>query len=234
MNRPRFAIYFAPERGSTLDRFGSAWLGRSCYTNGYVAPLSLAPHIDELRKRHLADPFRYGFHATLKPPFHLARNTAVKQLTDALREFAKEKTPFLAPPLCVREIGGFIALTLSTPSPLVARLADECVSHFDAFRAPPSENETTRRKAAGLSPRQEALLALWGYPYVMEEFRFHMTLTGKIADENARGELLAALNELWRDLPEQPLNMDAIALFCQESQGQPFYVLDRFLLGRAA
>ena len=32
-----------------------------------------------------------------------------------------------------------------------------------------------------LTPAQEALLMRWGSPYVMDEFRFHMTLTGRLA-----------------------------------------------------
>ena len=39
---------------------------------------------------------------------------------------------------------------------------------------------TTQHGKSGLTDRQEALLTQWGYPYVMEEFRFHITLTGAL------------------------------------------------------
>lgn len=51
---------------------------------------------------------------------------------------------------------------------------------LDRFRAPVSGAERARRRNAGLSPPQEALLAQEGYPKVMEEFRFHMTLTAQL------------------------------------------------------
>jgi hypothetical protein len=34
--------------------------------------------------------------------------------------------------------------------------------------------------AAGLNQSQVANLDRWGYPYLFADFRFHMTLTGKV------------------------------------------------------
>lgn len=233
MNRQRYAIYFAPGEGTPFDRFGASWIGRSAYSGQHANGLELSPEIDELRRHHLAEPYRYGFHATLKPPFHLARGCVSKQLVDALRDFTREKAPFWVPPLVVGEIDGFLALVPAVRSPLLEQLAGECVRQFDSFRAPPTESEMAKRRLAKLSPRQEKLLQDWGYPYVMEEFRFHMTLTGRIADDTERKAVREAVEVLWCGLATKPVLVDAVTLFCQEEGGHPFHVLDRIPFGKA-
>ena len=74
-------------------------------------------------------------------------------------------------------IGGFVAIVPATPSPGLDELAADCVTGFERFRLPMTAQERSRRLAAGLSQHQTANLERWGYPYVFEEFRFHMTLT---------------------------------------------------------
>jgi hypothetical protein len=90
------------------------------------------------------------------------------------------RAPVTIPSLEVRRLGGFIAVVPTEPSAALADLAAATVAALDPFRAPPSEAELARRRKARLSDRQEALLMKWGYPYVMEEFRFHLTLTGRL------------------------------------------------------
>ena len=53
---------------------------------------------------------------------------------------------------------------------------------FNAYRAPLSAADRERRIKAKLSPRQIELMDQWGYPYVLDEYRFHMTLTGALLD----------------------------------------------------
>jgi len=229
MNRPRYALYFVPEEGTPLDLFGASWVGRSCHTNRHMAPASLPLEIEELRLKYMADPHRYGFHATLKPPFAMANGGhSKKQLSDALSAFSREQTPILLPPLTVQALGNFIALVPSGEAPLVHRLAEDCVRQFDEFRALPSQEELAKRRAASLTLRQDAYLQTWGYPYVFEEFRFHMTLTGRIDDKDERLILQEALQLLWQELPPQPIYIDAITLLIEESRGEAFYVLERF------
>ncbi len=234
MNRPRYAIYFVPEEGTPLDQFGASWVGRSCHTNRHLAPKSLPIEIESLRLKYMADPHRYGFHATLKPPFAMANGGhSKKQLSDALSAFAGQQTPLPLPPLTVRTLGNFIALVPSREAPLVHRLAEDCVRQFDEFRALPSQEELTRRRrAASLTMRQDAYLQTWGYPYVFEEFRFHMTLTGRIDNDEERSVLQEALQSLWQEMPPQPILIDAITLLIEESKGQAFYVLERYPFAR--
>ena len=113
--------------------------------------------------------------------------------------------------IVVSRIGRFLALTPSRPESLLDRFAATVVEAFDAFRAPPSPEETERRKHSGLSPAQEALLARWGYPYVMEEFRFHMTLTGA-ADPALLDCIEPAANAFFKEVVDRPLFSTRLSL----------------------
>jgi hypothetical protein len=90
--------------------------------------------------------------------------------------------------------------------------------------------ELEKRRTAGLSARQEELLSVWGYPYVMDEFRFHMTLTGPCADDGEADAVLAGLAPLTTDLAAQPLRVDGICLFHQVDRSADFTLLQRFAL----
>src|ERR1700742_5175794 len=112
----RYAIYFCPSSGAPLHRLGSHWLGRDATTCA-----TLDPYLPDLMRREdwlrvTENPRRYGFHATLKPPFRLAEDVTLEDLQAALREFAQRRDSFEAPRLGVRTIARFLALTLSTAS----------------------------------------------------------------------------------------------------------------------
>jgi len=156
----------------------------------------------------------------------------VAELGEALHDFAAQRAPFTAPPLRPQRLGRFLALCPLEPSPALSALAADCVRAFDRFRAPPSAAELARRRQAGLSPRQEALLREWGYPYLFDEFRFHMTLTGPAGD----GEGAAILERLVAaasSLATLPLQVDAICLFHQPAPDAPFALSRRFAFGGA-
>lgn len=222
----RYAIYYAPEPGSPLDRFGAAWLGRSAHT-GAAVERTAVPGIEPQRLHDLtAEPRRYGFHGTLKPPFALREGTTAAELVDAARAFAAARAPFLLPPLKLAALGRFLALVPSAPSPELEALAEDAVRALDRFRAPPSDAELARRRRAGLTPRQEELLALWGYPYVMDAFRFHLTLTGPLEPED-RERLMAVLQPMIADLRRDPLPMDAVCVFEEAAPGVAFAIAAR-------
>jgi putative phosphonate metabolism protein len=225
----RYAVYFAPRPASPLARFGASWLGYDVASGTAAAQPEVAGIAAERLHTITAEPRRYGFHATLKPPFVLSAHRDAGELDEAAARLAAETAGFAAPPLRLAQISGFWALILSEPCPAMHALADACVSAFDRFRAPPSDADLARRRRARLSPRQEALLAAWGYPYVMDEFRFHMTLTARLdGDEGAAvGRLLAPLVE---GLCRGPLTVDAISLFCQDAADAPFRLIRRYPL----
>jgi hypothetical protein len=115
------------------------------------------------------------------------------------------------------------------PSAELERLAADCVSEFDSFRAPLTSEDRARRNPSALTPRQCEHLDRWGYPYVMEDFRFHMTLTGRL-DAGRREPVLTMLRERFSALGLKTLAIDRIALFRQDDEDSRFRILSHWKL----
>lgn len=228
----RYAVYLAPDAESALWRFGSAVLGRDAGSGQEPAPPDLPGFDAERWHRLTAEPRRYGFHGTLKAPFRLADGADETALLDALLEVAAAHHPFELPELEVRALGSFVALTPSVPVPALADLAAGAVTELDRLRAPLAAEERARRRPQMLSRRQTELLDAYGYPYVLEEFRFHMTLTGPLDT----GERCHALNALAGAFAASgaraPLEVADLALFVEEERGASFRLARRIPLGR--
>ena len=225
----RFAIYFAPPEESPLTQMAAAWLGRDAFPRS-AAALVEPPRNGfsrEVWRAATSDPRMYGFHATLKPPFRLAAHARPEELFDRARAFARSQEKFDAPPLQVSSLSSFLALTLSEPSTRLEALAEACVREFDAFRALPLDEELARRRRARLSPKHLEYLERWGYPYVMDEWRFHMTLTSSL-EPPLFDQIGAHLKGLFTPHCAAPLPVDSICIFEQPSEGEPFYVAERF------
>lgn len=220
----RFAVYYAPPAGSALAAFGASWLGWDANAGTEVAHPDVGLDVARLTRT----PRAYGFHGTLKPPFRPKEGQRVEDLDAAIAKLAARVAAFEAPPLVLRRIGRFIALVPETSSEPLAALAAACVQSLDGFRAPPTPEETAKRRKAGLSQRQEALLAAWGYPYVLEEFRFHMTLTGPL-DEEDMAAALTCLAPTTAPFGREPMPVREVCLFHQED-GAPFRILHRYPL----
>ncbi len=229
----RYAVYFAPEPDSDLYRFGSAWLGRDARNGATTKATDVNGITAERIGEITAAPRRYGFHATLKPPFALAAGHTADELQRALQAFARDCTPFDMPPLRLAEIDGFLALVPRSPSTELTALAERAVRACDTFRAPPSAAERERRAHAALDARERELLAAWGYPYVLDRWRFHMTLTERL-DSLERERVKTALEPIFAQFCREPLHVDAIALFVQPGRDEPFHYRARFAFGRAA
>jgi putative phosphonate metabolism protein len=224
----RFAIYAAPPVGDALAQFGSAWLGRDAETGEALAPPSVLG-LTPIRWNELTRQARhYGFHGTFKAPFELATGTTFTQLTDALANFAAGQPVIAALPLKLAQIAGFLALIPSADSAILDDLASGCVETFDPFRRPENAAQVAKRKS-GLTPRQSALLERWGYPYVFEEYRFHMTLTYPVPAEEAVW-LMRELAALAQPALARPLRIDALCLFVQADRHAPFRLIQRFPL----
>jgi putative phosphonate metabolism protein len=225
----RYAVYAAPAPGSPLWAFGRAWLGRCADTGEELAAAPL-PGFDATALRAITEaPRLYGWHATLKPPFALRDGTTVAELDADLRALAVRWPAIEVPPLALRALDRFLALTPSAACPALAALAEDCVVALDEFRRPAEAAELARRRAAGLSPRQEELLKRYGYPYVLDEFRYHFTLSGPLEPAT-----LAALEDVLAPLvapfAAPPHLVDQLALFQQEDAGRPFTVRARYRL----
>jgi putative phosphonate metabolism protein len=227
----RYALYFAPESGSALEWFGNHWLGRNAVTDEQLRQPALNG-VSETRLRSITEaPRHYGFHATLKPPFHLADGCGQGQLRSAIAAFVKRQRAFVVERLRLQEIGDFLALTPRAPSASLSALADACVTEFDCYRAPSEPVERAKRQAAGLSPRQQELLARWGYPYVLDEFRFHLSLTGPIDEAAERAQVIRLLESLAAPVLAEPMAVRALCLFFQPNRATPFRLTERFEFG---
>ena len=220
----RHAIYYAPSPGSTLHRLGSAWLGRDAVSDEAVKQ----PVIEGLHEV-TAEPARYGFHATLKAPFTLNSGMKRIELGDAVALIAAQMEAVVIPNLELLEIDGFLALAPSRQDKVLSFLGEICVCGLDSFRAKPSNEELARRRAAKLTARQEQHLMKWGYPYVLEEFRFHMTLTRRLQDGERRIFLKAAQAH-FAPVLGQPVELDALTVFAESRPERNFVVEERFPL----
>ncbi len=223
----RYAIYYLPPRGALYD-FGSAWLGWDVIDGVPVPHPDLPLPVADLTEA----PRKYGFHGTIKPPFRLRDGAELDDLFDAFESAVRGLTPITLDGLAVAQLGQFLALR---PQGDVAPLADitsHMVRTLDPFRAPLSEAEVQRRASVGLTTRQMALLERWGYPYVMEEFRFHLTLTGRLPLDGAE-EVHATLDHLITPLLSTPWTIDSLCL-CGEDQDGMFHLIHREMLSSSS
>jgi len=226
-NYPRYAIYHAPAPGSDLDRFGADLLGYDAFGGQDVPfPDDITQAVPDWRDL-TQDPRKYGFHATLKAPFALAPGKTEADLIAACDAFAAtaRSIPVMTP--VVDPISGFIAVVPAEQPVELNRLAADCVHDFDSFRAPTSAEDRTRRNPSALTAAQVDHLDRWGYPYVMEEFRFHMTLTGRVPAVR-REQIVAMLRERFAVLGLRTLAVDRIAVFRQDDAASRFRVLAHF------
>ncbi|MFE1599996.1 DUF1045 domain-containing protein [Methylobacterium sp. ID0610] len=215
----RYALYYTPEPGSALARFGTGILGYDSASGAAVArPEGFADAADVT-----LSPARYGFHATLKAPMRLAQGRREEDLIAAAAALAAHHPPVPVGRLVVATLGAFTALVPAESPAALGLFAAECVAALDPLRAPLSESERARRRPERLSPRQRALLDAWGYPHVFEHFRFHMTLTDALPEETRapwRERLARAYGA------GEALVIDSVTLLRQDGDA-PFRVLTR-------
>jgi len=222
----RYGIYFAPRADTSLWSKASAWLGRDA-DSGRTLDRPILPGLGGLDLDAItADPRGYGFHATLKAPFELAAERTEVELLEETRRLSQRTVPFSAH-IAPLALGPFLAFQIPGVSSEMQALHALCVCALDGFRAPLTEFDLARRRKAKLTPEQDARLVAWGYPYVYEDFRFHMTLTGRIADEAVRTRVLSALQNHFA--PEtRRTDFDGVAVFKQLDRSSPFTILARF------
>ena len=215
----RYAIYYTPPADHPLTLAAAGWLGRNAF-DGSVTTVNHA--FDDL----VQAPRRYGFHATLKAPFSLKAGYGADDLADRFVSFCMENRGFSLPALKLARIGSFLALVNAKASSELDRLSSNAVEAFEPFRAALSDEDIARRNPQSLSPQQRAYLEKWGYPYVFDEFRFHMTLTGPVPDArmNAVEEALLAH---FGDHLGKPHDIETCALFVERDQDKHF-VIDTF------
>ncbi|MCY0095593.1 DUF1045 domain-containing protein [Hoeflea ulvae] len=217
----RYAFYFSPGPGEVLADLGASWIGRDVATGRAVDH----PDLGGVGAGELASitgpARRYGFHATLKAPFRLAKGMSEADLIDALEVFADTAAAFEIPSLVVGNLDGFLALVPGGPVAELNLFANSVVEAFEPLRAPLSERDIERRNPDSLSSVELKNLLRWGYPYVFDRFRFHMTLTTRLAATDIF-RVKAAAEAHFAPILSRPVPVSALSLFVEPEPGAPF------------
>ncbi|MDR3629783.1 MAG: DUF1045 domain-containing protein [Desulfocapsaceae bacterium] len=223
----RYGIYFIPGPGPLRD-LAASWLGydivRGMTVRRSETMMELLPNLDALTDA----PRRYGLHATLKAPFRLAQGSTPIQLLQALAHLCYRLQPMTLSGLAVMEMDNFFCLVPVGDMSELNCMAATLVRDLDRFRAPLDDRELQRRMAGNLSMQEQAHLRQWGYPYVMENFRFHISLTGPVADAVEKEEIRKLLQVYLSPACQQPLQIDALCLVREPEAGAAFELVQRF------
>lgn len=225
MTFTRYALYYAPPANAPWAQFATRWLGWDMTTGQMAAPPSLPPlplPLGEIT----STPRRYGLHATLKPPFHLAHGVTRADLETACAALCTTLPPVPLARLRLTRLGRFLALCPMQQPPDLTALAAACVRDLDPLRAPMTADDLARRNPARLSLRQQANLTNWGYPHVIDDFRFHITLTSRLPKRNIEAVQTVLDHALTPLLPQTQMITD-LALIGEDAQGR-FHLLRRF------
>ncbi|WP_082006171.1 DUF1045 domain-containing protein [Ensifer sp. ZNC0028] len=227
----RYAICFTPPMADPLSATAASWLGRNVYSGDPTELPSVAGLSAADVAYHTAVPRRFGFHAVMMSPFRLHPDMTESKLLKALMHFAGAQTPFEIDRLEVARIGRCFGLMPQVPSTAMHLLAANVVQEFDAFRAPLSEDEIERSDPDRLTAPQFSNLYRWGDPHVMDEYRFHMMLTGPLAPDAMR-RVEAPLRDLFEPCLSKPLSIGSLALFVEQETGAPMRVHSQHPLGK--
>ncbi|MCP8883302.1 DUF1045 domain-containing protein [Devosia sp. XJ19-1] len=217
----RFAVYYAPAVTDLLWDRAAIWLGRDPATgqshDGAVAG------IERTRLLNLTQSAgRYGFHATLKAPMALAEGQTEAALRAAMQRVAAELPPVPLGKLTIANLDGFLALVPEeADNPQILDFAASVVEAFEPFRAPLNPRDRAARATANLTPRQEELLDAYGYPYVFDQFLFHMTLTDRLAGAD-HADLLRAAQTWFGPVLDEPVTIDRLSLYHEQENQLPF------------
>lgn len=219
----RYAVYFSPRDGAFAQRTAE-WLGWNPET-GHALPQPVLAGIGD-PAGITRDPRRYGFHGTIRAPFRPAPGMTEAIIRDRVAGLAVRLAPVTCEGLRLEVLQGFLALTPLGCEAALLDLAAAVVEGTNDLRASLTEAEIARRRPDRLSARQRNLLALWGYPYVMEEFRFHLTLTDRL-DEPA--PIQSALEDFFAPVLPRPFVIEDLCLFGEDAAGR-FHLLHRYAL----
>lgn len=222
----RYAVYFAPRPGEFARR-AADWLGWDVTTGEARVQPDLpglpAPVVDLT-----ADPRKYGFHGTIRAPFRLAPGVSPADVQTVVRDLAETTSQVVCHGLRLENLHGFLALTPVGCEAALLELGARVVEATNPLRAQLTEAEIAKRRPERLSPRQRALLETWGYPGVMEEFRFHLTLTSRLPDHQV-ADVARVLEQHFAPVLPKPFVIEDLCLFGEDDEGR-FHLLHRYAL----
>ena len=213
----RYALYLAPS--GPWQEQGSRWLGRCAETG---AALERQPGMPAAAQEWTRAPRHYGLHATLKPPFRLIAGAAPSDVDRAAAAGGsaprlRHRTGMRAP----ARVPGLATDRATRRAARIHALADAAVRELDPLRAPPTPEELAKRLRHPLAPAQHALLERWGYPYVFDQFTFHITLSEKLADAELR-QAQACIARYADPLAGRPMPVDGVSVYVQPGPGEDF------------
>jgi hypothetical protein len=222
----RCAVYFVPDIQSAWWDAGSRWLGRCASTAKPMPQPQLIGISPQEQWEKTSEPRRYGWHATLKAPFKLKPGENLRSIMSGLQSLADTLPAFDMPPWHVSLEGGFMALRPSGDLSLIQKTAQACVKELHRYAAPLSQADLERRRMAPLTPEQDRLLLAWGYPYVFEEFKFHLSLTNNLSDasDQKRDAWVNSAQMHFANLGA--CRFDRMALFIEPTRGADFELFD--------
>lgn len=222
----RYAIFYTFPAGP-LAETGARWLGWDSLSGRETEPFDL----DGLNPRKLTRKARkYGFHGTLKAPFRLAPSVTKTRLLEVAQTCAARLSPAPIPNLSLVHKHGFLALRAQGDQSQLNACAAQIVRDFDPLRAELTESDIAKRNPARLSERQRAQMLEWGYPYVFDDFEFHMTLSSRVADADAQN-LIARMIPLFTPHIPSSLHLDALTVL-GEGEDNRFHQIARFPYGQ--
>lgn len=213
----RYAVYYAPRAGVFADR-----------TADWLAGIAEVPGLEKSDRDITGDPRRYGFHGTLRAPFRPADGVELGEIATHVAALAATLAPVRCDRLQLVDLDGFLALVPVGGDAWLLEFGARVVEATDVLRAPLTDADIARRRPAGLTPRQRALMDVWGYPYVMEEFRFHLTLTNSLPEAEV-APTLAALTAYFAPVLPTPFVIEDLCLFGEDAGGR-FHLLNRYAL----
>ncbi|NQV58167.1 MAG: DUF1045 domain-containing protein [Alphaproteobacteria bacterium] len=226
----RYAIYYIPRETEALLNLADDWLGRRTLNQVPYQRISISGISDAMAGDITEQPRHYGFHATLKAPFRLAPKMTRKRLFTAVEQLVQDINPAPRVRLHLDVMDNFLALRPFGDDTALRAIGNACVTELDHLRAPLDKGERAHRLKAPLAPLQIRFLERWGYPYVLGQFRFHMTLSDALPTSKI-DSVYDALKAYFGNVLATPLSIDTICIVGDPGAGQPFEALERFTLG---
>ena len=230
----RYAVYFAPGKSSAWQQFGAHWLGRDEFDNHSLPQPTLEEISPDQLEQLTQVPRRYGFHATLNAPFHLAPGLALPELKRRMHQLASTLRPVALGQMKTTTLGNFVALVPHMAGEDLQALAAACVTDLNDLRAPLDAHTLSRRQKETLDARATELLTRYGYPHVLDRYRLHFTLTGPVTADEAAHVTRAVAPKILRLNTHEPLVLDRLCLFVEPAPDREFQRIADFTLATTA
>ena len=227
----RYAIYFAPDDDSELGIFGATVLRRRALdASDWLNPdLAVEFPQSSVWSDRIQRPAHYGFHATIKAPFELSKGQSADKLIADLAEFCQSCQTISLQGMAPIRTSRYDALAFEQQPEALRQLASDCVITFEKYRAPLTEADIKRRDPTSLSASEIENMHRFGYPYILDDFNFHMTLSGR--NDHNDFAYLSWLNHLYQSMVSAAPVLDRLCIFYQPDRNTPFVRIEETTFG---